>query len=95
MSTTETTLQATPGERWTEGLAVLLSLGYTWGYLQEWTPWCFLPAAVGAGLLAWLCWRRNILAESALQLFYVAFAAYGAWLSSGTQAWTPQAEPFS
>ena len=52
MSTIETTVRATPGERWTEGLAVLLSLGYTWGYLQGWTPWCFLPAALGAGLLA-------------------------------------------
>ena len=48
MSTIETTVRATPGERWTEGLAVLLSLGYTWGYLQGWTPWCFLPAALGA-----------------------------------------------
>ena len=95
MSTIETTVRATPGERWTEGLAVLLSLGYTWGYLQGWTPWCFLPAALGAGLLAWLCWRRNILAEAALQLFYVAFAGYGAWLSSGEQDWTPQAEPLS
>ena len=95
MSTTETTVRATPGERWTEGLAVLLSLGYTWGYLKGWTPWCFLPAALGAGLLAWLCWRRNILAEAALQLFYVAFAGYGTWLSSEAQDWTPQAEPLS
>ena len=58
-------------------------------------PLVFLPAALGAGLLAWLCWRRNILAEAALQLFYVAFAGYGAWLSSGAQDWTPQAEPLS
>ena len=82
-------------ERVTEAVAVLLSLGYTWGYLQGWTPWCFLPAALGAGLLGWLCWRRNILAEAALQGFYVAFAGYGAWLSSGAQDWTPQSEPLS
>ena len=42
-----------------------------------------------------LCWQRNILAEAALQGFYVAFAVYGAWLSAGTQDWTPQARPSS
>jgi nicotinamide mononucleotide transporter len=85
----------TTQQRWTEATAVLLSLAYTWGYLQGWTPWCFLPAAIGASLLAHLCWQRNILAEAALQGFYVAFAAYGAWLSSGTQDWTPQSQPLS
>ncbi len=83
-----------PAERRTEAIAVVLSLAYTWGYLQGWTPWCFAPAAAGAGLLCWLCWRRNILAEAALQGFYVAFAGYGAWLSSGDQDWTPQSQPW-
>jgi len=72
-----------------------MSLAYTWGYLKGWTPWCFAPAGLGAGLLGWLCWRRNILAEAALQGFYVAFAVYGAWLSGGEQDWTPQSQPLS
>lgn len=93
MTDPQAPLQTTRFERLTEAIAVLLSLGYTWGYLQGWTPWCFLPAALGAGLLGWLCWRRNILAEAALQGFYVAFAAYGAWLSSDVQDWTPRSWP--
>ena len=92
MNRADDSIPAKAGERITEAVAVVLSLGYTWGYLQGWTPWCFAPAAVGAGLLAWLCWKRNILAEAALQGFYVAFAAYGAWLSSGEQDWTPHSE---
>jgi len=77
-------------QRRMEAAAVLLSLAYTWGYIQGWTPWCFVPAALGSGLLAWLCWQRNIQAEAALQGFYVAFAFYGAWLSGSPQDWTPQ-----
>ena len=69
-----------------------LSLAYTWGYLKGWTPWCFVPAALGAALLGWLCWRRNILAEAALQGFYVTFAVYGAWLSSGEHDWPPRSQ---
>lgn len=95
MSHTDTLIHPEAGERITEAVAVVLSLGYTWGYLKGWTPWCFAPAALGAGLLAWLCWKRNILAEAALQGFYVAFAAYGAWLSSGEQDWTPHSQPLS
>ena len=95
MSQTEHPVQTKAGERIAEAVAVILSLGYTWGYLQGWTPWCFAPAALGAGLLAWLCWTRNIIAEAALQGFYVVFAAYGAWLSSGEQDWTPQSQPIS
>jgi nicotinamide mononucleotide transporter len=77
-------------ERAIEVTAVLLSLGYTWGYLQGWTPWCFLPAGMGATGLMVLCWRRNILAEAALQAFYVVMAGYGAWASSRAEDWTPQ-----
>ena len=82
-----------PFERAAEALAVAFSLAYTWGYLKGWTPWCFAPAAAGAGMLAWLCWQRNILAEAALQAFYVAFAGYGAWLSFTPQHWIPQSQP--
>ena len=82
-------------ERTFEAMAVALSLGYTWGYLQGWTPWCFGPAAVGAAMLGWLCWKRNILAEAMLQAFYVLFAVYGAWASSQPQSWTPQTRSIS
>ena len=95
MSPADPSMSPTRMERATEAVAVLLSLGYTWGYLQGWTPWCFAPAAAGAGMLAWLCWRRNILAEAALQAFYVAFAGYGAWLSASPHDWTPKSEPLA
>ena len=80
----------TSAERALEIVAVLLSLGYTWGYLKGWTPWCFFPAAVGAAMLMVLCWRRKILAEAALQAFYVAMAGYGAYASAHPEDWTPQ-----
>ena len=92
MTDPQALLQTTRFERLTEAIAVLLSLGYL-GLPTRMDPWCFLPAALGAGLLGWLCWRRNILAEPAW--FYVAFAAYGAWLSSDVQDWTPRRGPSS
>lgn len=76
-------------ERAAEAAAVALSLAYTWGYLQGWVPWCFIPAAIGAAILMVLCWRKAILAESALQAFYIGMAVYGAWASSSPQDWTP------
>ena len=82
-------------ERGVEVAAVLLNLSYTWGYLRGWTPWCFLPAAIGSAMLGWLCWRRNILAEAALQGFYVAFAGYGVWLSAQPADWPPQSAPLT
>ena len=80
-------------ERAAEATAVVLSLAYTWGYLQEWVPWCFIPAAIGAAILMVLCWRKAILAESALQGFYIGMALYGAWASSSPQDWTPATWP--
>ena len=75
--------------RFMEGAAVLLSLGYTWGYLRGWTPWCFIAAGLGAGIFLDLCRRKGILAEAALQGFYIAMAAYGAWASYGSLTWRP------
>ena len=46
-------------------------------------------------MLGWLCWKRNILAEAMLQVFYVLFAVYGAWASSQPQSWTPQTRSIS
>ncbi|MEM9022534.1 MAG: nicotinamide riboside transporter PnuC [Bacteroidota bacterium] len=63
-------------ERGIEALAVLCSLTYTVLY-QLGNIWCWAFAASGAVLFVYLCFRRNILAESALQLFYVGMAIYG------------------
>jgi nicotinamide mononucleotide transporter len=60
-----------------EVAAVTLSVAYTWMYLKGHLPWAFIPAALGAGLFAYLCWNRKIYAESALQVFYIGLAGYG------------------
>ena len=60
-----------------EVAAVTLSVAYTWMYLKGYLPWAFIPAALGAGLFAYLCWNRKIYAESALQVFYIGLAGYG------------------
>jgi nicotinamide mononucleotide transporter len=64
---------------WGEPLAVALSLAYTIGYMQgAW--WAFACGGLGAAILVQICWQRRLLAESALWLFYVGMAAYGAWV---------------
>ena len=57
--------------------AVTLSVAYTWMYLKGYLPWAFIPAALGAGLFAYLCWNKKIYAESALQAFYIGLAGLG------------------
>ena len=64
-----------------EIIAVACSLLYTWMYLKGYLPGAYIPAAVGAGSFAVLCWKRKIYAESFLQVFYIAMAGYGAWLT--------------
>jgi len=64
-----------------EIIAVACSLLYTWMYLKGYLPEAFVPAAIGAGSFAVLCWKRKIYAESFLQVFYIAMAVYGAWLT--------------
>ena len=71
-----------------EALAVVFSLAYTWMYLKGELPEGYIFAGLGAGLFAFLCWKRKIYAESALQLFYIGMAVYGYNLISegGTSA---------
>lgn len=58
--------------------ATLLSLGYTWLYLRGVFPGCYLAAFIGSLLFAVLCYRKQLLAETGLHVFYVAMAVYGA-----------------
>ena len=60
-----------------EIVAVTLSVSYTWMYLKGYLPWAFIPAALGAGLFAYICWNKKIYAESALQVFYIGLAGLG------------------
>ena len=60
-----------------EVAAVTLSVAYTWMYLKGYLPWAFIPAALGAGLFAYICWNKKIYAESALQVFYIGLAGLG------------------
>jgi nicotinamide mononucleotide transporter len=46
-------------------------------YLKGYLPWAFIPAALGAGLFAYICWNKKIYAESALQVFYIGLAGLG------------------
>ena len=57
--------------------AVTLSVAYTWMYLKGYLPWAFIPAGLGAGLFAYICWNKKIYAESALQAFYIGLAGLG------------------
>lgn len=56
--------------------SVLSSLAYTWLYI-EMNPLCFLFAIFGALGFLYLCWKKSLLAESGLQVFYVFMAVYG------------------
>ena len=60
-----------------EVAAVTFSVAYTWMYLKGFLPWAFIPAALGAGLFAYICWNKKIYAESALQAFYIGLAGLG------------------
>lgn len=69
------------GSFWTfdrilEIAAVSSSFLYTLLYIQG-QPICWAFALVGAAIFVWLCWKKQIIAESLLQLFYVAMAIYG------------------
>ena len=60
-----------------EVAAVTFSVAYTWMYLKGYLPWAFIPAALGAGLFAYICWNKKIYVESALQAFYIGLAGLG------------------
>ena len=60
-----------------EAIAVVLSLLYTFMYLVEKLPSAFFPAAIGAGIFTYLCFKKEIFAEAFLQFFYVVLAFAG------------------
>ena len=64
--------------RWGEPIAAGLNLLYTIGYLQGHEA-SFLCAGVGSIVFAWICWERQLIAESALWVFYIGLAVYGFW----------------
>jgi nicotinamide mononucleotide transporter len=50
-------------------------------YLRGELPLAYLPAGVGAALFAYLCYKREIYAESFLQIVYIGMAFVGAFLT--------------
>jgi len=63
-------------DRLIEVVAVISSFLYTFLYILG-NAWCWGFAAIGSVLFAYLCFRKRILAESFLQLFYIVMAVYG------------------
>lgn len=64
-----------------------LNLAYTYLYLQGALPLAYAFAATGAVTLGYACWQRNLQAETALHVFYLAMAGYGTWLA-GSSTWS-------
>jgi nicotinamide mononucleotide transporter len=64
----------------TEWVAVVLALAYLLLAVRQ-NPWCWAAAAVSAGIYLVLFARGGLVMQAALQLFYIAMAAYGwyAW----------------
>jgi nicotinamide mononucleotide transporter len=56
--------------------AVLSSLCYT-VLISYGIIWCWLFALLASGIFMYICFRRKIFAEVALQIFYMAMAVYG------------------
>jgi nicotinamide mononucleotide transporter len=59
-----------------EVLAVLANLLYTFLYLRG-NEWCFFFGFLGSLSFVILCYHKKLLAESGLQVFYMAMAIYG------------------
>lgn len=64
-------------DRVLEVIAVLLSLLYTLMYLIGIMPVAFYPAAIGAAIFTYLCYKKEIYAEAFLQFFYIVMALLG------------------
>lgn len=62
--------------RFLELLAVVFNLLYTALYIRE-SIWCWPFAFIGSALFVYLCYSRQLIAETVLQVFYVGFAVYG------------------
>lgn len=64
-----------------EILAVLFGVLYTVLYIKG-DKTCFYYAFLGAGIYGYLCYKKQLLAETFLQFFYILTAVYG-WLNWG------------
>jgi nicotinamide mononucleotide transporter len=64
-----------------EVLAIVFGVLYTVLYIKG-DKTCFYYAFLGAGIYGYLCYKKQLIAETFLQLFYIATAIYG-WLNWG------------
>ena len=62
--------------QWWEILAVVLAIAYLVLAIRQ-NIWCWAAAAVSTLLYLYIMYAANLYMESALQLFYLAMAAYG------------------
>jgi nicotinamide mononucleotide transporter len=58
--------------------AVLLGIAYLLLAMRE-SLWCWYAAFLSTGIFLGLFWEVGLLMESALQVYYLAMAAYGWW----------------
>lgn len=65
-----------------EVLAIVFGVLYTVLYINE-NKICFYYAFLGAGIYTYLCYKKQLIAETFLQFFYILTAIYG-WLNWGT-----------
>lgn len=77
-------LAAIPPAEW---VAVVLALAYLLLAVRQ-NPWCWAAAAVSSAIYLVLFARGGLLMQAALQVFYVAMAAYGwyAWRGGASEA---------
>ena len=61
-----------------EAAAVVLGIAYLLLAVRE-SSWCWYAAFASTGILLVLFWNVNLVMESALQVYYLAMAAYGWW----------------
>lgn len=64
-----------------EILAVIFGVLYTILYIEA-DKTCFYYAFLGSGIYTYLCYKKQLIAETFLQLFYILTAIYG-WLNWG------------
>ena len=71
--------------QWLEVLAVILAVLYLLLAIRQ-NIWCWAAAAVSTLLYLYIMYRAGLYMESALQVFYLAMAAYGwyEWRYGGT-----------
>lgn len=68
-----------------EALAVALALAYLLLAVRQ-SLWCWYAALASSALYALIFWEVRLYMESALQLYYIAMAAYGWWSWRGGAA---------